>query len=236
MKQLKFNDTIATDLGIIVVEGASEVLAQEVYEAIEVEGRNGSLIVNKGYYKDLERTFLLTTVEHFEEDEIQEVVDKLKNWLLNVRVNKLYYVYQDRYNIVKKVIVGDIKTSLEEYGDVEVTFICEPFYHRDEPNILMSDDSMTLLQEGDFDAPPLIRIYGSGNITLTVNNTQLTINNVSGVVTIDGKTFEVFDGDRQNKTFDMVGDFPILKVGMNEISASGGNIGAVYITPRTMYR
>ena len=49
MKKLIFNNIFVEDIGLIVVEGPSEVLAQEEYEEIEVEGRTGKLIINKGY-------------------------------------------------------------------------------------------------------------------------------------------------------------------------------------------
>ena len=117
MKQLVFNNIISSDLGIVVVEGSPEILTQEVYKKIDVEGRNGSLIVNQGYYKDIEKKFLLTTVEHFEEDEIPDMIQKVKDWLFNIEDSRLLYSHPDRYNIVKKVVTGDIKTSLEEYGD-----------------------------------------------------------------------------------------------------------------------
>ena len=52
-KKLIFNNICSEELGIIVVEGPPEVLAQEEYEEIIIEGRNGTLIENKGTFPNV---------------------------------------------------------------------------------------------------------------------------------------------------------------------------------------
>lgn len=234
MKQLIFNNIVAKDLGLIVVEGADETLSQEVYDTIKVEGRNGSLIVNKGYYEDIKKTFTLTTIEHFEEDEIPQMVQKIKDFLLNVEDNRLFYTYEDRYNIVKKVVVEDIATSLEKFGDVEVTFICEPFYYVEEYDIERREELFTYTNKGDLESYPKITIYGVGDITLTVNDTKMEIGNVSMSVIIDSKLLMCYD-ENGIKNKEVTGNYPTLDIGENTISIDG-SFNKITIEPRTVYK
>ena len=237
MKQLVFNNIISSDLGIVVVEGSPEILTQEVYKKIDVEGRNGSLIVNQGYYKDIEKKFLLTTVEHFEEDEIPDMIQKVKDWLFNIEDSRLLYSHPDRYNIVKKVVTGDIKTSLEEYGDFEVTFICEPFYYAVEYEIESKETEMTLYNYGDFESYPKIEIYGNAkNLMLNINAQQMVINSVTNYIEIDSKLMIVRD-KIGNKLMATTGEFPTLSKDENIITITGvTDFEKVVITPRTIYR
>ena len=121
-KKLIFNNICSEELGIIVVEGPPEVLAQEEYEEIIIEGRNGTLIENKGTFPNVEKSFILTTIDL--DQDIDLMIEKIKMWLFNIKDNKILYVIPNIYNIVKKVIIEeDIKTTFEEYGDFKIKFL-----------------------------------------------------------------------------------------------------------------
>lgn len=234
-KKLIFNNICSEELGIIVVEGPPEVLAQEEYEEISIEGRNGTLIENKGTFPNIEKSFILTTIDL--DQDIDLMVEKIKTWLFNIKDNKLLYTIPNRYNIVKKVIIDeDIKTTFEEYGDFTVKFICEPFYY----DLLKKDITVTeketkVYNNGDFNSSPIIIIYGTGDLQLTINNTTVQINNVDERVLLDSKLFLCLDKDNNNKSIDMIGNFPTLDIGENTITWVG-NITKLDISPRIIYR
>ena len=234
-KKLRFNNICSEELGIIVVEGPPEVLAQEEYEEIIIEGRNGTLIENKGTFPNIEKSFILTTIDL--DQDIDLMVEKIKTWLFNIKDNKLLYAIPNRYNIVKKVIIDeDIKTTFEEYGDFTVKFICEPFYY----DLLKKDITVTeketkVYNNGDFNSSPIIIIYGTGDLQLTINNTTVQINNVDERVLLDSKLFLCLDKDNNNKSIDMIGNFPTLDIGENTITWVG-NITKLDISPRIIYR
>nr|WP_295574180.1 phage tail domain-containing protein [uncultured Intestinibacter sp.] len=234
-KKLIFNNICSEELGIIVVEGPPEVLAQEEYEEIIIEGRNGTLIENKGTFPNIEKSFILTTIDL--DQDIDLMVEKIKTWLFNIKDNKLLYAIPNRYNIVKKVIIDeDIKTTFEEYGDFTVKFICEPFYY----DLLKKDITVTeketkVYNNGDFNSSPIIIIYGTGDLQLTINNTTVQINNVDERVLLDSKLFLCLDKDNNNKSIDMIGNFPTLDIGENTITWVG-NITKLDISPRIIYR
>lgn len=242
-KKLIFNGFQAEDLGFIVVEGAPEILAQEDYEVVTVEGRNGSLIINKGTYPDIEKTFTITAIDYIDDDNIEGMIDNIKKWLFNITDNRLFYTFSNKYNIVKKVIFNeDIRTSFEEFGDFQVTFLCEPFYYTEEDTIIIKKESSaadvisTFTNSGDFESSPYIRIYGNGSIGFFLNGVNIAIKNVSGSVEIDTKLLTCTSYGT-NKIQDLLSDFPTLAVGKNTITIPlDQSITQIEITPRTIFR
>lgn len=234
-KKLIFNNICSEELGIIVVEGPPEVLAQEEYEEIIIEGRNGTLIENKGTFPNVEKSFILTTIDL--DQDIDLIIEKIKIWLFNIKDNKLLYAIPNRYNIVKKVVIEeDIKTTFEEYGDFKIKFLCEPFYYDLlEKNITITEKGTKFYNKGDFNSNPKIVIYGTGDLQLTINDTTVQINNVDERVLLDSKLFLCLDKDNNNKSIDMIGNFPTLDIGENTITWVG-NITKLDISPRIIYR
>ena len=234
-KKLIFNNICSEELGIIVVEGPPEVLAQEEYEEISIEGRNGTLIENKGTFPNIEKSFILTTIDL--DQDIDLMIEKIKMWLFNIKDNKILYAIPNRYNIVKKVIIEeDIKTTFEEYGDFKIKFLCEPFYYDLlEKNITITEKGTKFYNKGDFNSNPKIVIYGTGDLQLTINDTTVQINNVDERVLLDSKLFLCLDKDNNNKSIDMIGNFPTLDIGENTITWVG-NITKLDISPRIIYR
>lgn len=234
-KKLIFNNICSEELGIIVVEGPPEVLAQEEYEEISIEGRNGTLIENKGTFPNVEKSFILTTIDL--DQDIDLIIEKIKIWLFNIKDNKLLYAIPNRYNIVKKVVIEeDIKTTFEEYGDFKIKFLCEPFYYNLlEKDITITEKGTKFYNKGDFNSNPKIVIYGTGDLQLTINDTTVQINNVDERVLLDSKLFLCLDKDNNNKSIDMIGNFPTLDIGENTITWVG-NITKLDISPRIIYR
>ena len=240
MKKLIFNSYRAELLGFIVVEGAPEILAQENYEVVDVEGRNGALIINKGTFPDIEKTFTITAIDYIDDDNIEDMMDNIKKWFFDVTDSRLFYTFDDKYNIVKKVIFDeDVRTSFEEFGDFQVTFLCEPFYYGIEEPVtyIPSEETYIYTNNGDFESFPKIRIYGTGNVGFYLNDVLIAVKNISEFVDIDTKLLLCTDADKNNKTGDFLADFPTLKRGENTIKIPmNQGVIKVEIIPRTIYR
>ena len=224
------------------------MLAQEEYEEIIIEGRNGTLIENKGTFPNVEKSFILTTIDL--DQDIDLIIEKIKIWLFNIKDNKLLYAIPNRYNIVKKVVIEeDIKTTFEEYGDFKIKFLCElastenimiikrrmTMFKVLQKNITITEKGTKFYNKGDFNSNPKIVIYGTGDLQLTINDTTVQINNVDERVLLDSKLFLCLDKDNNNKSIDMIGNFPTLDIGENTITWVG-NITKLDISPRIIYR
>lgn len=67
---------------------------------------------------------------------------------------------------------------------------------------------------------PIIKIFGEGNIKLTVNNELIEFKNLMDGIVLDSEKQEAYL-DNTNKNSQMIGNFPIFNIGENEIIAVG---------------
>lgn len=238
-KKLIFNGFQAEELGFCVVEGSPEILANELYEVVNIEGRNGSLIINKGTYPDIEKTFTITALDFEDENNIEEMMKNIKKWFFNVSDNRLYYAFDNKYNVVKKVIFDeDISTSFENFGEFKITFLCEPFYYKEEPLLTYTmGNTYEYVNDGDFESYPNIKFYGMGAMKIIINDEEITIKSVSEMAELDSKLLVCVDSEGNSKNKSLVGDYPVFKIGENKIVIPPGQgIEKVEIIPRTILR
>ena len=141
-------------------------MASEEYETVTIEGRSGSLIRNKGTYPDIELSFAFT---HESEDNALFDLELIQLWLTTYTDNRLYYGRNDMCYRVKKIVFGDFKQEYERCGEIDITFICEPFiyYPIQEEHTITSN--YKFYYKGTAPADTFIKVYGSGNIQLTIN-------------------------------------------------------------------
>lgn len=132
-------------------------------------------------------------------------------------------------------MVGDISTEFETFGDFKVTFICEPFNYDLNENPIILTNEANIFNSGHFPSEPNIKIYGDGNIQLTINSETVQINNVNEYVELDSKLLLCLNSDKTSKTRDMKGNFLLLSRGENKVSWIG-NVRKVEIIPRIIYR
>lgn len=124
--------------------------------------------------------------------------------------------------------------KLMNWKETEVEFYCyDPFRY------LITDANFTLLAGGNvtnagtYKSEPLIKLTGSGYVTVTINGRDFTYNFDTPYVYIDSKIKEAYHlTDLKNRQ--LGGDFPILDVGVNAISWVG-TVTEMVITKRTRY-
>ena len=86
---------------------------------------------------------------------------------------------------------------------------------------------------GTVAAEPVITVYGSGEITLMVDQTIVELDGVDGSITIDSTLQEAYTGTTLHNE-SMSGDFPLLKPGANGVSWTG-NVTKIVIKPNWRY-
>lgn len=227
-----FNRNYATDFNLVVAEYPSIPSLNEEIEEVLVPNRSSSLTIRKNEYRDREVKFKLRMldIEYFWEE-----IDSIKNWLSDIKDNRLYYDREDRHFIVKRVVVGDIFKELRMYGEFEITFIVNPFLIGMKTSASFLENSFTIRNQGNFEVNPIITLYGNGNLQLTINDEIITINNVVNQVNINSDLMICTNSDGSNKLIDMLGNFPTLKVGNNNITVSN-NITKTTIKFDNLYR
>lgn len=231
--ELFFNGHNCREFNLIVSKYPSIPRLNEEYEEVEIEGRNGSLYVNKGTYKNrkIDIEFKLIAKEEYYID-----FEKVEKWLNTIEDNSLIYGRGDRRFAVKKLIVGDLTKEIRVCGVFKVTFICEPFQQDIEETSIDVIKNNNVYISGDFEAEPTFEIEGNGNISIDINNSlEVTIKEVKDKVILNSKLMLCLNADGNSILNKMYGNFPTLKQGENTIVINGAITKAI-LNFRNLYR
>ena len=227
--ELYFNGNRSLNLNLFLENYPSIPITNEEYEEVPIEGRNGKLIINKGTYPDKKIPFTFTILSPRIEIDFERVYE----WLTEIEDNRLIFGRRDRCYKVKKVIFGDIQKEFRSIGEFDVTFICEPFVQDLEETVHeITTSGYKIYYNGNAPGDTLIKVYGSGNIQLTINGET---NNVTDYVEIDSDLLQVRNQDGTSKDNDALGDFILFTKGENVIFYSG-TVTKIIVEYTTKYK
>lgn len=230
--ELYFNENRSLNLNLYLEKYPSIPITNEEYEEIQVEGRSGSLIINKGTYPDKKITFTFTILS----PQIDIDFERIYEWLTEIEDNRLIFGREDRCYKVKKVNFKDIQKQFRTIGEFDVTFLCEPFTQDLEKTVHeITSSGFKINYTGNAPGDNIIKIYGTGNIQLTINSETMQINNVNNYVEIDSDLLQVRNQDKTSKDNDTSGDFILFTKGINTISYTG-NVTKIVIEYTTKYK
>lgn len=222
------------DLDLFVEQRPNIPIAEEDINTIEVEGMNGSLTEKYGTYKDIQ---IPITFNIANRNDFYGQFRQIKDWLQNIQDNKLVfsddpnYFYQVSYISLDK----NISRISKAMGKFIATFVCKPFsYSFDGLNTITITQSINFINVGTAIAYPILKLYGSGDITLTINNNNVILTGISSNITLDSVMKEAYNDNAENLNNKMNGDFPTLYVGENNISWTG-NINKIELQPNWCY-
>lgn len=225
-----FNGVNSEDFGVWIKGSGAYNAPERRYESIEIPGRNGSLTLDGGAFREIEHTYPAFIYKEFDAN-----ITGLRNALLatpgNHRLEDSYH--SDEYYLARYMdgLSADV-FPLAVAGEFELKFI------RDPRRFLKSGDMAVTVTSGEhidnptlFPAKPLIRVTGYG--TLYVGSQQITIAQHFTYIDIDCEMMDCYSGtSNANSYVTMQGnDFPTLPPGRTGITYSG-NITKVEITPK----
>lgn len=249
-----FNGVDLADFGVHVSGNGVFNAPERDYETIEIPGRNGDLLIDKGRYKNVDITY-----HAFIANDFRRNIDALRDFLLGSRgYNRLEDTYhpEEYRNAVFKGPL-EIDTIMLKAGEFDLTFNCKPqrFMKAGEEMVvyekpLGSGISKTFeIYNPTFQyAEPKITIYYPSNGTLRINGNvgedpdayQVYIRPYDYVhpnvdrITIDSVLKDSYCGKTNcNDVVDIYGgEFPKLKPGLNTIELGGVNFLKMGLTPR----
>ena len=214
------------DLGLAITDMANIPVANETTEMV-----NG-YIIRTGEYLPIELPIT------FRSKNLKNIIDhkeEILDWLYNVKDNKLILSFMpNRYYIVKNVVVDNISRDFDKYNTISVTFTLEPLKYDTYDKTMILTKSEKIYYMGNAKGKPKLKIYGSGNIELTINSETIQIKNIDEYVELDSKFLLCLNKNQQSKSRDMSGGFPILTKGINNISWTG-NVTKIELLKRTAY-
>ena len=202
------------DFGIIINVKPPSVVPENDIEEFPIQGRDGNLTIDyktkKSYILPLECTIM-------DESRIEEV----KAWLMNTSSELVFswdtdYKYQAR--IINKI---DISQSLKTFGEFPLMFKVQPYKLSviNSAIELIINDS-TIFNPSMSSSKPNIKIFGTGNIDLNINDITINLTNINEYITIDSDLMECYKDNNLMNSY-MTGEFPIFEAGNNVISWEG---------------
>lgn len=199
--------------------------AQKDITKIEIDGRDGFLTQDDGSYKGI-----IKTVECWVKD--LSYIDYLCNWLTGSS-DVIFSNEPDR--VYKATIINQIQFDVvaRDFHTFLIQFDCQPHKYAIDNNTIVLTSSGNVFNPAPTFSKPLIKIYGSGAINLTINGNVIKLTNISGYVTINSEMMDCYK-DLQLMNNYMIGDFPSLISGNNIISWTG-TVSKIEITPNFRY-
>lgn len=220
-----FKGIDSREMGVIVTAMPETVRAERRIESITVAGRNGSLHTDEGVYESYDRTMECALIKRARLDEITAWLVGGGEMTFSTEPDKVY-----RVTIANKISIAQMMRVFQKF---QVVMDTQPFKY----SVNAAGDALeltaptTIRNSGTVYSEPLITVYGSGDITLTINGADFPLYGVQESITIDSEMMEVFKGDtNQNGKYGGV-EFPRFEVGKNEISWTG-NVNKIKIQPR----
>ena len=198
--------------------------AQKDINLIEVEGRSGFLTQDLGSYRGIVKTIECIVKDLSQVDYICEWLDGSGEVIFSNEPDKVY----------KAVINNQIELSMlvKTYHSFLVQFQCQPYKYSLQNEIITLQATGTIYNSGSTISKPIIKLFGTGSLTLTINGNIVNLTNVVDYVTVDSNLEECFK-DLVYKNQYMTGLFPILEKGNNVISFTGAT--KIEITPNFRY-
>lgn len=226
-----FENKKSTDFGLIVKGERTIGAASPGVEFIEIPGLSGDLISSNKRYKNYEDNYdcaLLPT------DNVENAAHKIKAWLQSAVTYGRLIDYNEPYYYRKAVCVNSIEIAktLSIIGMCTITFNCKPQYYRLDGDTVKSFTAAgTLSNPEPFESLPYIKVTGTGDITLHINDQNIILTDISDYVEIDAELKSCYRGTELLNTHYRSNFWPVLRPGNNSISWTG-NVTKVEIKPR----
>lgn len=197
-----------------------------------IPGSNREVIEMEDAWEPYTQTYSLF-VGDGSEDSIQEQLNEVAKVLYKNGWQVLLDDYEpDYFRYAYFQGPFDVENRKTCLGKFDISFRCRAERYLLSGNVAVNvATNSKLTNPTRFDAKPLIHIEGSGNGTLTINGTTITITGLVDYLNIDCDTMNVYRLSTENRNSLMTGNFPVLSEGENTVAFTGG-ITSVTITPR----
>jgi phage-related protein len=228
MRYLQFGEKKTTDFGLIVQSGHVRHSAQRDRTLIHVPGGLGDLTQDNGGYLNYDDPYSLGL-----RTRDIATITAIRSWLDTVGRQKLIDSLEpDYFRLALCTNAIDIEPIVRQLGQFTATFNCNPQRYRlDGDMIQLLTSSGTLTNPESKESLPYIKIAGSGDINLHINDQTIVLTGVSDYIEIDSQLKSCFKGLVLQNTHYRSDFWPVLNVGENQISWEG-TVSKVEIKPR----
>lgn len=210
-----YNGIDSRMMGVIVTAMPPTIRAAQRVESVTVPGRDGSLHETDGSYDNYTKTMECAIKNREKLDDIAAWLTGSGEIIFSSEPDKVY-----RVTISNTISIAQMMRTFQKF---QVSFDTYPFKY----SVNKFDEALELIKpavilgKGTVYSQPVITMYGTGAITLTINDTEYPLSDVDGYVTINSEIEECYkDVINMNSIFS-ADEFPRLQPGENIISWTG---------------
>lgn len=227
---LIFNGESSKTFGLYLTGSGAFNAPERDVSLVEIPGRNGSLTVDNGRYKNVTQTY-----DAFIHCDFARNAAAVRAWLLSQPgYQRLEDTYNPEYYRLAR-FSGPIEFTVRALcagAETELLFDCSPqrFLKSGEVSVTFTETA-TIHNPTRFPALPILTVYGSGAGSVTLAGETIQISNIDEFVTIDCELQDAYKSDENKNPTISASEFPSLPAGTAELSFTGGVTG-IKITPR----
>ena len=229
MSYVIWNGKKSSDVpGLIICDLPPISKPQIKTEIIEIDGTDGDFVQNLGY-KSYTKTISIGLTRNYDIDEVIKYFSGSGILTLSNESDKYYYA---------QIIDSIDFNKLINFKTASIKFHVQPYkYKLNESNVelnITSEDELIVNNQGLETSNPIITLYGSGLVELSINDVKtLSVNIDSEFIVIDSMNQEAYK-NTSLKYRNMIGEFPKLLPGNNKITWNG-TLTKIIVNPKSRW-
>jgi predicted phage tail component-like protein len=214
------------DFGIYLTKMPTIPSPKRRVTTTQIFGRNGTLKYDEGTYDDITISLECGFVGN-----VFSRLNDIKAWLFESGSSSLMFSFENDKKYIAQVVNNiDFEIAIRKFGQFVVIFNCEPFkYAVSEPKVNITNSGTALINNGTIACQPIIEVYGSGDITLTIGSQQMQLKGISNKIILNSVLQDAYDDNLTNLNLKVTGEYFVLPVGSNNVSWTG-SVNKVDIT------
>ena len=195
-------------------------IPQANIDKIPIPGRDGFLTQDNGTYGEVIKP-CECSLDNGNIDDISAWLNGSSNITFSNEPDKFY-----KATIINKIPFSKI---IEIFHTFIIQFDCQPHKYMVDNSKVILTSAGTIFNSGGAISKPIIKLYGTGAITLNINDDIIDLTNVSEYIEINSDMQNAHKGTQPKNQY-MKGYFPLLIPGNNYISWTG-TVAKLEITP-----
>lgn len=238
MSYFTYNGRSSEEFGLHIEK--KDVFSAPEYDAdfTSIPGRSGDLIVSNHRFANIKVAYTVF-LKRRTIAELSDVLRAVKGWLYTEpdryhEITDSYDTEHLRYGVISGSL--DIEEQFNKLGSFRVTFNCKPFkYSLDGLQEISAENGGSLFNPEAFTAKPIITLKGSGDFSLTLQNSGYNktwnFKDITDGVVCDSEQMNFYYGTTLLNDKAAGDGFPELPPGETVLTVSGG-VSEIKVTPR----
>lgn len=228
-----FNGHTSSEFGICIEKTPSLDRPKRQHNVYKVPGRNGEIVEMLNAFDNVDKEYEIWAANDYYSDSTKDMCS-ISEWLYSADgYCRLEDDFEpDIFRLAYFVGPMDVENLLNLYGRTKVEFNCRPerFYKSGEQTLTLSNGD-TIYNESKFTAKPLIKITGSGNVSIGIGSHTMYVTGLTDYIYIDSDNMEAYRQSAENKNNTISGEFPVIDSGYQVVHTTG-TVTNIEITPR----